>query len=898
MQYEFGRSPCHYLPTVLERLGDLNDSVVPVHERGLLARANMFAYELTDEKKYLVKSKKLGKEILKDILTKESYIPHEEEFKLLYYLHKQGSIVIEDNQISRILDLKDNWGDPDARLAALLLAYNLTIDKADLKDQIFDLLESLPREERLWPYATAYIMSEREFDLPPDILELAKEISGQEEVGSYLDKIFWIKSMYEPNFGPRNLIIRKELAKEISGCDQPIDLLFVLGYMRNENVFDNIQRAIHEVESSLDFAPTVDSAIKVRKGPTEDVIIFGRGSSTIKEIGCQGTIYLGRVSEKGSHDLYGKKVLLDAVFPHVVFISGHRGSGKSYTLGVIAEELAKANLGVGVILVDPIGIFWALKNSNSDEREKLLLERWGLTPQALENIEVFTPVGIYEEFPDETVDSPFALKPSDLGIEDWCKTFDIGRYEVRGTILEKALQIIDDAGKEDYTIDDIIDALDDPSIVDNYRSDSIRAIRSRMNAAKGWGIFAGTGTPLSRLSRPNKISVLDISNPRIGDSLRALLVGIIARKILEARIHSSRGELFEASGEVEESAIPVTWLLVDEAHVLVPTNRKTAASDPLIEYAKQGRKPGCALVLVTQQPSAMHKDIMSQIDLMVTHLLTFDDDIKAFLKRVPSSVPEQFEEPDFIRSMPTGVGLLSDQHTQKRSLVVKVRPRVSLHAGREAIPASLRAKMKQKQPTGPSLNKRDVVIEESITSDTEVSTEEVEPLIPEPIPPKREEEEPEVPVPKPEAKRDKDEEVPSPRKVTPSKDHQFPIPQPHKFPRNMILSILERKLEYGQNTFLFEGSKSTRFEKWQKSGIKNGGINEILPPIIDQLETVGWEIIDIIEEKTSIVILMRLESATLGIAYTLVNGKTAISALVVAKERFRRSIFDKIFRLG
>ncbi|HUU78512.1 MAG TPA: ATP-binding protein [candidate division Zixibacteria bacterium] len=880
MDYELGRSPCHYLPTVLDRLADLNSSIIDPHERALLARANMFAYELTDNKIYQTNAKKLGKEILRDILTKESYIPEEEEIKLLYYLNHDGSVEIEQAQIERLIELQEKWPDPDDRICALLLAHDISLSKGELKEKIYELLESLPREEKLWPYATAYIMSNREMELPADILELAKEVSGSEEPAPYLDKVIWIKSLYDPNFGPRSFETRKRISQEIEQCDQPIDLLFVLGHMRNENVLENIQRNIEEVSGSLSFAPKVDLPIEARCAPTEDAIILGRGGSTIKQIGCQGTMYLGRVSEKGSHGLYGKKVLVDAVFPHVLFISGHRGSGKSYTLGVIAEELAKAQLGVGIILVDPIGIFWALKNKNTDTNENLLLEKWGLTPDLIDKIEVFTPIGIFNDYKDDTVDSPFALKPSDLHIEDWCRTFDIDRYEVRGTVLEKAMSIVTREAK-DYSIDDIIDALDDPQIVNSYRSDSIQAIRSRMNAAKGWGIFSGNGTPLSRLSTPNKIAVLDISNPRIGDSLRALLVGIIARKILEARIKSSRGELFEESGE-DDGSIPVTWLLIDEAHVLVPQNKKTAASDPLIEYAKQGRKPGCALVLVTQQPSAMHKDIMSQIDLMITHLLTFEDDIKAFLKRVPSSVPENFEESDFIRSMPTGVGLLSDQKTQNRSLVVKIRPRTTLHAGREAVPKSLRSKMRdQKQATIPVLDKRDVIIESAI---------EVDKLIPEPIQDKRkvvdieESFEPELPSP-----------VKKPSKKPVSGD--IPIPEEAKFPAKMLLSILERKLEYGQNTFLFDGSKSTKFDKHQRSGLLEGSVHETIPAILSELEDIGWETAQIIPENTTVTILMRLESATLGMAYAIVGDKTALSFLVVAKERFKKNTFDKIFGL-
>ncbi|MHA1210958.1 MAG: ATP-binding protein, partial [Candidatus Heimdallarchaeota archaeon] len=841
MKYEFGRSPCHYLQTVLDRLADLNGSIVEPHERALLARANMLAYQVTDHKQYATNAKRFGKEILRDILTKESYVPEEDELKLIYYLHRNGSLTIQEAQVQRIIQLQEEWPDPDDRISALLLAYNLSIDKVELKDKIYELLEALPIEERLWPYATAYIMTNREIELPTNIMEIARKMSGEDNPAAYLDKVIWIKSMYDPDFGPRNFEARKQLSNDIAQCDQPRDLLFVLGYIRNENVLENIQRNIDEVTDSFrDFSPEVKLPIDARKAPTNDAIILGRSSSDIKKYGCNGTLYLGRVSEQGSHDLYGKKVLVDAGFPHIVFISGHRGSGKSYTLGVIAEELSKAKLGVGIILIDPIGVFWALKKANSDKNENVLLERWGLKPGQIDDVEVFTPIGIYEKYKDETIDSPFALMPSDLHIEDWCKTFDIDRYEIRGTVLEKALKIVSRENPH-FSLDDIISALDDPVITNTYRNDSIQAIRSRMEAAKEWGIFSGKGTSLSRLSTPNKISVLDISNPRIGDSLRALLVGIIARKILEARIGSSKSEHFEVSGE-DDGNIPITWLLIDEAHVLVPANKKTAASDSLIEYAKQGRKPGCALVLVTQQPSAMHKDIMSQIDVMVTHLLTFDDDIRAFLKRVPASVPDQFEDSDFIRSMPTGVGLISDQMTQNRSFVMKVRPRVSLHAGREAIPKSLRERRRiHEEEEGLSYDKRDVVIEQVIKE----SPVKGKSTIPEPVP--------------------KRKEPSKPRKTKSKKAASqagFPTPAPNKFPKKMVLSILERKLEYGHNIYLFDGSKATRFDKHQRSGFRDEPVDDCIPDIVGQLEAIGWEVDAIVPEKTFIVILMKLESAT------------------------------------
>ena len=137
MNYEFGRSPCHYLPTVLERLADLNNSLVEPHERALLARANMLAYELTDHKTYATNARKIGKEILRDILTKESYIPEESELKLLFFLDRQGTIEIDEAQIERLLELQEKWPDPDDRIGALMLAYNVSLNKAETKEKVY-----------------------------------------------------------------------------------------------------------------------------------------------------------------------------------------------------------------------------------------------------------------------------------------------------------------------------------------------------------------------------------------------------------------------------------------------------------------------------------------------------------------------------------------------------------------------------------------------------------------------------------------------------------------------------------------------------------------------------------------------------------------------------------------
>ena len=77
------------------------------------------------------------------------------------------------------------------------------------------------------------------------------------------------------------------------------------------------------------------------------------------------------------------------------------------------------------------------------------------------------------------------------------------------------------------------------------------------------------------------------------------------------------------------------WTLIDEAHLICPSDGHTAAKPILIEYAKRGRDAGLSLVLATQQPSAVDSRVVSQVDLLIAHRLVVDADILSALARVP-----------------------------------------------------------------------------------------------------------------------------------------------------------------------------------------------------------------------------------------------------------------------
>ncbi|MCX6803845.1 MAG: ATP-binding protein [Candidatus Diapherotrites archaeon] len=429
---------------------------------------------------------------------------------------------------------------------------------------------------------------------------------------------------------------------------------------------------------------------------------IGRKKSVLGKYGEEAGLFVGKVYEK---DKEGTEVYLDGLNPHVVFVCGARGSGKSYVLGVIAEELAMKNKNVGIVVVDPIGVFWSMKHPNKEDKELEALAKWDLLPRGLDNVKVFIPVGMKDAVPKSTYDAVFSIQPALLTAEDWCLTFGIDRFSPTGLLMEKGIAKVKsgyetEEGKEirgklnTFSLDDLAKCFEFDKELNNkekgYKADSIRALVSRFDAAKHWGIFEEKGTSLGLLSRAGQMTILDTSF--LEDNVSALVIGIISRRILSARKLGTRREAagkFEGEEDFEDVVdlnIPPTWLFIDEAHTLIPGgNQKTPASSALVEYVKQGRRPGCSLVFATQQPSAIDSRVLSQLDVIMAHKLVFDDDIKSIYKRTPTIVPFAYKKSSFIKTMPVGIALTGDRsETTSRAFVMKIRPRLSQHEGRDA----------------------------------------------------------------------------------------------------------------------------------------------------------------------------------------------------------------------
>ncbi len=428
-------------------------------------------------------------------------------------------------------------------------------------------------------------------------------------------------------------------------------------------------------------------------------IVLGRNESDLKLFGEDGTIFLGKhyVTMERTKSL-ANPVLLDINRPHVILISGKRGSGKSYTLGVIAEGLANLpgtiNKNVGCIIFDTMGIFWTMKHANFKDDE--LLHEWELKPKGLKP-KLFVPKNLVEKYEESgiPVDVSFSVKPSSLDAGQWCSIFDIELNSNTGILIERAILGIQ---TKDYDIPRIIDKL---SVDKDSTEDERRLAVARFKTVSEWGLFDKAGTKLDSLVKGGQVSIIDLSAYSQfdqGSTIKSLIIGLISKRLLQERLLQRKTEEVEEINELGSHVLrkqPLIWLLIDEAHEFLPKEGKTLATQPLIQLLREGRQPGISVVLATQQPGKIHTDVMTQSDLVLSHRLTARIDVDALNQIMQSYLPGAIQK--FIDNLPSvkGAAIALDDNSEK-IYPMRVRPRFSWHGGEDpsVIRKSLRDKLK------------------------------------------------------------------------------------------------------------------------------------------------------------------------------------------------------------
>ena len=126
--------------------------------------------------------------------------------------------------------------------------------------------------------------------------------------------------------------------------------------------------------------------------------------------------------------------------------------------------------------------------------------------------------------------------------------------------------------------------------------------------------------------------------------------------------------------------IPLVWMFIDEAHEFLPLEGKTAATDALIQLLREGRQPGISVALATQQPGQIHRDVMTQSDIVIAHRVTSQPDTEALNFIMQSYLLESIKRyMDDLPDMKWSAIILDDN--SERIYPMRVRPRFTWHGG-------------------------------------------------------------------------------------------------------------------------------------------------------------------------------------------------------------------------
>jgi hypothetical protein len=448
-----------------------------------------------------------------------------------------------------------------------------------------------------------------------------------------------------------------------------------------------------------------------------------------EKIDKDSLIFLGKILEHTPVvDYFGYNVWLDVSYPYVIMVPGRRGTGKSYTLGIMAEGLALTkhkspvttkSKSHSVVIIDTLGQFWQMKykptsKDEEGERQISLLKSWGLEPLSLDNVQVFVPRG------NKLVDDwkELSINFSEVEVSDLSGLLDVDLYQDRmGQLLLHVYTKTKEEGyysaiiseqtgepikkefvppKTNIDIDSLIKCIDSDydvlSKASGFEVQTRRALKSRLMAMRKWKVFTEKGTPISEICREGMVSVINLEG--VDQDLRNLIVAVLVRKIFQAREITRKMEKIsevrqEPIPKDANTRIPPVWLIIDEAHEFCPATGRTAAKEPLIRFAKEGRSLGLGLIMATQQPSALSPKISSQVEMIIGHALAFSRDIEAFEDRLVNIKVDEYQGgkgrtlsfAEQIRLLPPGTAIVSAMNVSSTFIMV-LRPRVTLHGGK------------------------------------------------------------------------------------------------------------------------------------------------------------------------------------------------------------------------
>lgn len=326
------------------------------------------------------------------------------------------------------------------------------------------------------------------------------------------------------------------------------------------------------------------------------------------------------------------------------------GSGKSYTASVIIEEMLRPASRAAMLVFDPHGEYSSLRDMRKDDHATVFQEG-----------EYSPEVNIVQ--PDE-----ISVAIPDLNYGDLIAVLDSPSDKMK-ELLDRAWRELQNETNH-IGVRDIIDKCETLEKGDHGTAD---ALAWRLNRALGRDLFVPAARDdLTDLVAPGQVTVLQLN--RLSEDDQQMLAAALLRKLYEARKAAMRKE--------DDSLDFPLFTLLEEGHRFAPDG--SARSLPILRtILSEGRKFGFGVGIISQRPSKLDADVLSQCGTQIIMQIQNPNDQQAIRQSVESAGEDVLDE---LPGLTPGQAVISGD-AMNTPVLTRIRERHTRH-GAESLAAT------------------------------------------------------------------------------------------------------------------------------------------------------------------------------------------------------------------
>ncbi|MDA3856564.1 MAG: ATP-binding protein [Candidatus Woesearchaeota archaeon] len=336
--------------------------------------------------------------------------------------------------------------------------------------------------------------------------------------------------------------------------------------------------------------------------------------------------------------------LKKTITKHIAILA-KSGAGKSYTVGVLLEEVIKKN--IPIVILDPHNEYATIKYPNTDKRDMKRMDKFGIKSQGfLNQIKEYSPdTNVNPQCEPITLDLN-SLKPQDL-IESLPQKLSPAQQGLMFNVLSSLNNRVN--------FDELI------FTISNEESNSKWSLITLLEELKKLRVYSTNPTPLNEIVKHKRASIISLKG--VEPYVQETFVSGLIKSLFEAR---------------KKEEIPPFLLVLEEAHNFCPERSfgELKTSKIIRTIAGEGRKFGVGLCVISQRPAKVDKNVVSQCSTQIILKITNPNDIKSVIS---SSEGVDSDSENEIQKLNIGTCLLTG--VIDIPLKVNIRPRISKHGG-------------------------------------------------------------------------------------------------------------------------------------------------------------------------------------------------------------------------